>query len=659
MQPNPQISEIVDPAVKNCNILFEAMKIQLNNVLKQSTNDPRIQDLELQVKNLQQQLELSNKKILNEQHKLQMMTESKQTDSLKEQIEKQIGENNLMRNQLKKSQKEGVEGQQQISKLSQNNDLLKAQIERLTTENNQMKNNQSQNEAKECQLRAQVLQITQENTLLRTRLNNQSQTANNNTQQAELKLSTNDNISLHEQNIEQQNNSKSKTSNNVNNNIPQKIYQKPVQQQALTENKISISQTEIKGIAVALKQILSEIGYQVQDSSDQEICLIVKQISNIQKYKLKFWKRVENKCSTSNIYELYQKYQRYTANSLAASQKTQRQTNQNQSSLNQRTEQPTIVLSLTDLNVQKIQSSTQQYDSITNTQLSTEPNIEQFVQAFRQILTEEGQMLENVNDQQVIENVQKIPKYDKKRINFWNRVAKICNIADNMQSQKQFMQQIRLHSQLSENTLPQSHNITNNLQYTINDIKSSKIADESLNKLENKVLIAFRQILKDIGYQVQNATDKEICIQVDRLSFKEKTSIKFWNRVEQMCNNNKKKIQNQYYYYMDQLKTLQESTENDQSIQNTIHTVQQSDFQDLQQKITKAFRQILSDKVKDDANDQQVHQIVEQMSQTDKTKLNFWTRVAEICNVRKQYVQTFYRTYYQQNILRNPIKHKE
>ncbi|CAL6039695.1 Hypothetical_protein [Hexamita inflata] len=568
MQPNPQISEIVDPAVKNCNILFEAMKIQLNNVIKQTANDPRIKDLELQVKNLQQQLELSNKKILNEQHKLQMMTESKQTDSLKEQIEKLTGENNILRNQLKNSLNEGVEGQQQIKKLNQNNDLLKAQIERLTTENNQMKNNQNQNEAKECQLRAQVLQITQENTLLRTRLNNQSQTA---THQAGLKLSMNDNISLDEQNIEQQNKSKSITRNNANNKI----------------------------------------------------------------------------------------------NNENTSADSQKQTNQNQSSINQRTEQANVAISLTDLNVQKIQNSTQQYDSITNTQLSTEPNIEQFVKAFRQILIEEGQMLENVNDQQVIENVQKIPKYDKRRINFWNRVAKICNIADNMKSQKQFMQQIRLHSQRSENSLQQSQNITNNLMHITNDIISSKQTKDSINKLEKKVFIAFRKILQDAGYQVKNATDKEICTKVDQLSLQEKRSIQFWSRVGQMCNIEKSKVQNQYYLYNkqgrieDQFNTIQESTENGQSIQNTIHTVQQSDFQDLLQKITKAFRQILLDQVKDDTTDQQVHQIVESMSQTDKNKLNFWTRVAEICNVRKQYVQTFYRTYYQQNILRNAIKHKE
>ncbi|CAL5984175.1 Hypothetical_protein [Hexamita inflata] len=87
-----EIASIVDPTIKNCNILFDAMKIQLNNVFANFTigdqaenaESARNQILQQQVKDLQHQLELANKKLLNEQYKLhQQISINRQSHSLK------------------------------------------------------------------------------------------------------------------------------------------------------------------------------------------------------------------------------------------------------------------------------------------------------------------------------------------------------------------------------------------------------------------------------------------------------------------------------------------------------------------------------------------------------------------------------------------------
>ncbi|CAL6078700.1 Hypothetical_protein [Hexamita inflata] len=111
-----EIAGIVDPTIKNCNILFDAMKIQLNNVFANFTigdwqaenaESARNLILEQQVKDLQHQLDLANKKLLNEQYKLQLATETCKNSvsvDLRQQVELLTKDNNFLRSQLNTQQ---------------------------------------------------------------------------------------------------------------------------------------------------------------------------------------------------------------------------------------------------------------------------------------------------------------------------------------------------------------------------------------------------------------------------------------------------------------------------------------------------------------------------------------------------------------------------
>ncbi|CAL6039707.1 Hypothetical_protein [Hexamita inflata] len=325
-----EIASIVDPTIKNCNILFDAMKIQLNNVfanftigdLAENAESARNQILQQQVKDLQHQLALANKKLLNEQYKLQLATET-------------------------------------------------------------CKNSAS------VDLRQQVESLTKDNNYLRSQL-------------------------------------------------------KTHQNQESTQLNLSYIQND----------------------------------ANISSQKLKISKH--SLTPVINTQMTYQSCQTKTSSH----------------------ERPKILKS--------------------------------FIQAFRQILIEEGQDLENQSDQQVTEVVQNLSKQDKRQLKFWNRVAKICNYKDNTAAQNKY-------TKLINNTIQE---LTSEL--TTNKTKSSsKLINGT--KLEKKVPIAFRRILEDAGCEVKNATEKQICTQVELMSIKEKRSINFWNRAAELCQIDKDKIQLFYH----------------------------------------------------------------------------------------------------------------
>ncbi|CAL5984221.1 Hypothetical_protein [Hexamita inflata] len=77
-----------------------------------------------------------------------------------------------------------------------------------------------------------------------------------------------------------------------------------------------------------------------------------------------------------------------------------------------------------------------------------------------------------------------------------------------------------------------------------------------------RLSFALKQILKQIGYQIEAASDKQICQFVDQISFYKKKQLKFWDRVSVLCQQSKQNIQEQYLRYRKHLQTDNLSDDN-------------------------------------------------------------------------------------------------
>ncbi|CAL6002021.1 Hypothetical_protein [Hexamita inflata] len=138
--------------------------------------------------------------------------------------------------------------------------------------------------------------------------------------------------------------------------------------------------------------------------------------------------------------------------------------------------------------------------------------------------------VETASDQEICNHVDQISFSNKIQLKFWERVSILCK-----KSKDQAYGQYYRYKQQS-------------------------FTDKSNNEDKTAISIALKQVLTEIGYQVQTSSDQAICILVDLMIRKQ---YKFWDRVSLLCKQSKLKAKYLYLQYKKYLYSLFTDTLND------------------------------------------------------------------------------------------------
>ncbi|CAL5984161.1 Hypothetical_protein [Hexamita inflata] len=243
-------------------------------------------------------------------------------------------------------------------------------------------------------------------------------------------------------------------------------------------------------------------------------------------------------------------------------------------------------------------------------------------------------MSENLNElQQLIQNLQKQLELENKKVLNEQFKLKLANESIMIfQREQQQVKNINDSDQIQEQ----------DYQLEIVPINSQEKQLISCN-LSQQLNLAFKQVLMEEEYYIENLSEIEICQIVNKISPKEKRQLKFWKRVASLCNQSKNRIIQLYCtryqktFYTDQNQKLTSKIQ---------YYNQNKEEQDqLEQQIMSAFQQILIEEklVKENASDEdQIRLIVKNMPWEEKKRLNFWHRAAEICQVDQVQIQIIY-----------------
>ncbi|CAL6039781.1 Hypothetical_protein [Hexamita inflata] len=87
-----------------------------------------------------------------------------------------------------------------------------------------------------------------------------------------------------------------------------------------------------------------------------------------------------------------------------------------------------------------------------------------------------------------------------------------------------------------------------NKPLTQNSVQPQKLTPYIQSKLMQQIPLALKKVLADSGYNVKDATEKELCALVMFMTNKQKTEIDLWNRAAQICEINKTKFYKFYQY---------------------------------------------------------------------------------------------------------------
>ncbi|CAL6039803.1 Hypothetical_protein [Hexamita inflata] len=159
--------------------------------------------------------------------------------------------------------------------------------------------------------------------------------------------------------------------------------------------------------------------------------------------------------------------------------------------------------------------------------------------AVKQTLKEAGYEVESLSEKEICKTVHKLTSKEKRQLRFWDRVAQLC-----CRSKQQIVHFYRqtYKSSVYKNKPNQRVQVDNQEQLLSQQPDGTQSGSQLIS-------FALRKILTEIGYQIETASDKEICNHVDQMSFSQQIQFIFWKRVSILCQKSKNQIQSQYYRY--------------------------------------------------------------------------------------------------------------
>ncbi|CAL6039779.1 Hypothetical_protein [Hexamita inflata] len=685
------------------------LKVNIENIGVQMKNDDylphsfeqpgqqhgdRKELLEQEIQHLQKQLELANKKVRNEQYKLKLVNET-------------IA-NLICQNQQKTSEQNTHEAQQ-VSCVQQ--ESVQKDIQESCSQSHQNLANDSH------------LSVQNQKSNLETSFNQLEPVPCD--QQGNFMHNSNSHIEPSQ--------SDQLTSNNVQQPIQPQI-QLDHQEDVLNESGQLVSAKQQSKqyssqqllLRLAVKQTLKEAGYEVESLSEKEICKTVHKLTSKEKRRLRFWDRVAQLCCRSKQ-QIVHFYRQTYKSSVYKNKPNQRAQIDNQEQL--------VNLQSDIQNSQKVNAPQKDGKAIIRKKRVRASQIGSQLMSFalRQVLTEIGiQVTETASDKDLCLQIDQISYIQKRQLKFWDRVSVLCQLS----KQQVFTFYSSVYrpnvytDKLNENDRAAiDEYIRQNLVViqeasiyeTAIQVMNSYFKDRGISLLDiqqyiglNKLVIhnpsklltrALKQVLKEEGHQVETATDKEICNQVDQISIKLKKQYSFWERVSVLCQKSKDQVQTQYFRYKLHIFTDQSNDNQKAQIVSTTQKVSkaiirkkreadnQEQFENQQPDIKKAqkvnvtqrdgkaiirkqrvrasqigpqlmsfaLRQVLTEigYPVETASDKELCNHVDQISIKLKNQCSFWGRVSTLCQLSKQQVKKFYHRVYKKHIFTDKLNEND
>ncbi|CAL6108234.1 Hypothetical_protein [Hexamita inflata] len=371
--------------------------------------------------------------------------------------------------------------------------------------------------------------------------------------------------------------------------------------------KTNFDQTHYKQLIQALKQILKEVGFQVENASDKELCYHVDQMQKSQKVQYNFWDRISVVCQKSTD-QVYRQYSRIKSHIF-----TDKLNDEDKTAINEYMQQNQDI------------SWDQSIDILLKTALKDKnisfSEVQQYVQQQRQ-----KQFESSFINPQTTQNV-------------------LRNQTSQLQLQNQTYNQLNGQSNIND----QTNNVI------------GQIATKSSGNHEYRfklLSLALKQILIEDGYLAETASGNELCLLVDQMPQNDKILLNFWDRVSVLCQQSKETVKRFYYTTYKSANHQQNYKVGTDKCLNSEQNISNiAKLQDLSQKLTSAFKVILreEDLILDDATDDEIKLAVKNMTWEQKQRLNFWERAAQICQVEVVKLQLFYSELYT-NVIQLNIK---
>ncbi|CAL6108264.1 Hypothetical_protein [Hexamita inflata] len=309
----------------------------------------------------------------------------------------------------------------------------------------------------------------------------------------------------------------------------------------IRKKRVRASQIGPQLMSFALRQVLAEIGYQVETASDKEICLHIDQMTKSQKLLNNFWNRVSILCQQVKIKVQGYYYRTYKQNVLC-DEIGVNELQQNQDSYQSKNILINTLLkdnNVSIFDIQKYVSQFNQKQTITNIQSQNEEIeiSEKLISAFKQLLSEKGLVTKNASKNKILNAVQKMTQEEKKQLNFWNRAAEICQVD---------LEKLQIFY-IEHYTSRSSKRVQITEMQQKNNLQAEQQIIQDLQQIILIFTLAFKQILKEEGQQMLKPSINEICIQVDQISESQMIKLKFWDRVSELCHQSPFKVESFYY----------------------------------------------------------------------------------------------------------------
>ncbi|CAL6002003.1 Hypothetical_protein [Hexamita inflata] len=372
----------------------------------------------------------------------------------------------------------------------------------------------------------------------------------------------------------------------------------PYSQTNSNQLKANFNQTHYKQLLQALKQILKEVGYQVETASDKELCYHVDQMQKSQKVQYNFWERVSVVCqiSTDQAYGQYFRYKQHVF--------TDKLNDEDKTVINEYIQQNREI----------------PCDQTCNIILKT-------------VLKDK-----NISFSEVQKYVQQ-QRYKQFESGLINPQT-TQNVLRNQTSQLQLQHQ-------TNNQLSGQSNINDQANNVIGQIATKSTGN---HEYRFKLLsLALKQILKEDGYLAETASGNELCLLVDQMSQNDKILLNFWDRVSVLCQQPKETVKKFYYTtYKSTYHQQNDKVGTDKCLNSEQNISNIAELQNLSQKLTSAFKIILREEkqILDDTTDDEIKLAVKNMTLEQKQRLNFWARAAQICQVEVVKLHIIYSKLY-------------
>ncbi|CAL6002023.1 Hypothetical_protein [Hexamita inflata] len=193
--------------------------------------------------------------------------------------------------------------------------------------------------------------------------------------------------------------------------------------------------------------------------------------------------------------------------------------------------------------------------------------------------------LQTATDKELCLFVDQMPLNLKIQLKFWDRVSVLCLQPDTQGQRCYYIykQQIFTDKLNSEDKVVIYKYMKNNQELTCDQtisavlktlIKEKNISFQNISEyvqvLQQYILLqcrqrlsfALKQILKQIGYQVETTSENKYVNLLIKYHFIKKKQLKFWDHVSVLCQQSKQSIQEQYLRYIKHIQTDNLSDDN-------------------------------------------------------------------------------------------------